>query len=797
MAFQLGSFIVQLLGDTSHLDGALQRVQGLAQSVGRAVSGVGSGGMTIPGADATKKTLEGAAHAGFKLKDALQSLLEIDLSTILQLGTITGVVGLLGSATKRFMDLSDEAKNTEFRFRMLRMETEENTKRFFDFGKQMQESFGIAAAESRKLQMEALTKGINPGRYQQMTAAAVGLAAATGKSTAQAMNVITQLEAGNTRVLRGMHTSFRIAMEQGASRFTLEQMVNDMIRKGADIQKERMNTFTGQIQRLQNNFSSLRTAIAEAIGPAFAPIVSKVADAIATATEKLTAYVAANKETIGHTIRLAAGIAAGAAAALLFRNHLTSLLGVFGHLIPSLGGLWSAFGAGYGVAPFAAIRAGVWGLLGAIRGVAGFALQAGFQIAFSLINPVRWATGIYQATMLVWQGITASTGVVAGVAAAGVRLFGLALRGVLMATGVGLLIGLVGMLAGVADTFGDASTGVEGFGSVFRDVIAQVKQLAQPVIEWLRVEGMIVFKALVAAAHQMVDNLKLLWQNLKDAWKEAVTFLRENFGGAIKWLEDTYNIKIDSIKSMWEEFTAEVAVLGLRIRQVFLLIGIGLATIPHLIQWVGQVFRAFGEFVQDKWALFIVNAVKLVWESLKLLGNGLEEIGSKIGDALDGKNVEFDFSKTEAAWERVKEQAQTTMAGFKMPALDTSNVAPGLKAELDKVTGEIDRKKQQARESQAKDRLNAQNRSTGKTDDSKSGAPTGNTLIGGRDKAHFQETVGFWKKVQEAGANQRAEYLQQQQLDQQRMMVELLTKIHNAGMPVRPGGPPPVIPRGT
>ena len=116
-------------------------------------------------------------------------------------------------------------------------------------------------------------------------------------------------------------------------------------------------------------------------------------------------------------------------------------------------------------------------------------------------------------------------------------------------------------------------------------------------------------------------------------------------------------------------------------------------------------------------------------------------------------------------------------------------------AYFNKVSGEIDRKKQAAREAQAAARLNAQNRGTGKTDDAKGEGLKPNVLIGSRDKAHFQETVGFWKKVQEAGAGQRAEYFMQQQLDQQREMVRLLNAIHQASMvkpPVAGGG---VVPR--
>ena len=341
MAFQLGSFIVNLLGDTSHLDGALNRVKGGVQAVTSAVQSAASGGLTIPGADATKKTLQGAKTAATSLKDALTKLLEIDLSTVFQLGTIGGAVSLLGAATKKFMEIQDEIKNTQFRFRVLGMETEDNTKKLFEFGKSMSQAFGIGQAEARKMSMDALTKGINPGRYQEMTAGAVQLGAALGISSQRALSVVEQLEAGNTMILRRLHPSFRILMEQGASRFVLEQKVNEMIQQGGVIAKERMNTFQGQVDRLKNKFTDLWVVISNAIGPAFAPIVRKAADAIEGATEKLTRYIKTHKETVGATIRTVTAVVAGAGALLLFKGHIGSLASLIGgHLVPSLGGLW-------------------------------------------------------------------------------------------------------------------------------------------------------------------------------------------------------------------------------------------------------------------------------------------------------------------------------------------------------------------------------------------------------------------------------------------------------------------------
>ena len=795
MAFQLGSFIVQMLGDTSHLDAAMNRVQAGVQSVTNAVKGAASGGLTIPGAEAAKTTLRGAETAAKSLGSALRGLLDIDLSTVFQLGTIGGAVALMGSATKKFMELQDEAQNTQFRFRVLGMETEENTKKLFEFGKSMQNAFGIGQAEARKLSMDALTKGINPGRYQEMTSSAVQLGAALGISSQRALQVVEQLEAGNTMVLRRLHPSFRILMEQGASRYTLEAKVNEIIAQGGIIAKERMNTFGGQIQRLKTAFSGLSVAVAKAIGPAFAPVVAKFADALENVTKKLTAYIEAHKDTVGATIRTAAAVTVGAASFMLFRGRIFGLIGSIQQLLPSVQTLWTAFQVGFNFNPFRAIRAGLGGVYGALTRLTGFALQAGVQIALFIFSPTRIAAALTEAALLAYTVVVNGMAAAMGVATAAARLLSLALRGVLIASGVGLVVGFVGMILGISDTFGEASTGVNSFGTAVSEVFKSLRELAAPVLEWIKVEGVIVFRALVASARQMFDNLKDIWKFMVGLWDDVCAFMRRNFGETISWIEATFGIKIDSIKSMWQAFTAELSVLGLRIRQIFLGIGFALAAIPTILRWVWDSFKAFALFIAENWQQVLVESIRTIGDFLALLGTAIIEVGEKIGDALSGEKVDWNFSKTEEAFQKMKGQAQKILAGIQMPELDLSNVAPELRKELGKVTSEIERKKQQARDAQNAARTSSQDRGTGKTTGEQSNDPKANVLIGSRDKAHFQETVGFWKKVQEAGANQRAEYFMQQQLDQQREMVRLLGQI-NLAMAAKPMPPPGgVIPR--
>ena len=795
MAFELGKFFVSLFGDTTHVDAALKKVKGGVEGLTSAVKNATSTGLAVKGAEEAKGHLEGAAKAARSLGDYLTKLAGIDLGQILQLGTLAGAVGLIGAATKKFMNLSDEMKNTEFRFRVLGMETEENTKKLFAFGKQMQETFNVAQSEVRKLSMEALTRSINPGRYQEMTASALGLASAYNMSADRAMRLVEQLEAGNTNVLRQLKDpAFRIALEQGVSRFTLEEMVNQKIAQGLQMTKERQQTYEGQVTRLKNAFDNLYTSVSKALGVQFAPMVSKMADAMERLTKQVQEYIDKNGVLIGQTAKMAAGVLAGA---FVFR-HLGTLLhgitGTLGLLVPGFGTLVSAVTTGGDTPLFKLVKNVLRKIEGFLRKLPGLARKAAGLAAMSLVQPFVAAAGALTNPIGAIRGLISSIGSVATAAAGGVRLLSFGLRGLLAMTGIGLLIGLIGALAGAEDTFGETGSAAEGLGAKIKAAFGDLLKAIKPILDWLKTEGLIVFKALVASARQMIDNMKILWGDIQQAWQQVTTFLRDNFGEAITWLENTFNVKIDSIKSMWEEFTAEVAVLGLRIRQVFLMVVIGWATIFEAGRQVWDMLVALGNFIATNWKQVVIQSIATLIQSFVVLGTAVQEVGDKIGRALRGEDVSFDFTATKAAFEQLKAQASEVLRGIKMPTLDLSNVAPELQAQLKGVTEELERKKQLAREAQARDRLNAQNRGTGKTDGSSDPMKRPGVMIGGRDKAHFQDTVGFWKKVQEAGANQRAEYFQQQQLDQTREMVRILGQINQAVArpPAPPGG---IVPR--
>jgi hypothetical protein len=776
----LGDFLWRLFCDTSGVSSAVTEAKKKVGDLASAVKSVGDKGMTVPGADKTAGLLQRSADAAKGLGEQLTALAGIDLAGLMKLGSMAGMVAGLTAATKKFMDLSDETANFKLRFKSLGLESEENTKKLYAYGKAAQEQFGIGQAEARKMGEQMMLKGINPTRYQQMTTSALGLAAAAGIGQEQAMRMIQMVEAGNMQVLRRI-LIFRQMLDMGMGRFQIEQKLNEMIAGGNEMAKERMNTFRGQTDRLKNAFVDLYAAVARAVGPAFAPLVRRMADAMEGLTRKVEAFVEKNGAMAAAMVRGAAGFAAG----LFALRHMGTALSLAGQgiglFIPGLDMLKGALSAGWGFSPFALIKGGIKGLVGGIKGVVLSARIAGLKAALFLFSPMSMGRALVAAALSPVTALIKGVGIAGKLAGVGVRIFSMSLKGLLLASGIGILIGLIGMLAGVGDTFGDSSGGIQQFGDSLRQAFDGLMEAAKPVLDWVRVEGVIVFKALVASARQFVDNAKLVWAQLRQAWDDVVKFFREHFGGALAWFEETTGVRIGSMQEMWAEFTAELAVLGLRMRQVALAIGIGFAAIPAVLKWIWGVLKSLGEFIVNNFTSFVREGAMTVVRYFELIGTAARDVGESIRQALNGEEVTFDFSRTRGAFDALKNQANKVFEDLKLPKLDLSQVAPEMQAQLRQVTDQINDAKQRAREAQAKDRTALQNRGTGKTDGdaAKAGPLQGGVLVGGRDKSSFSDVGSFWKKVQEAAANQRIEFIAQQQLVEQQKMTSILGQIRD------------------
>ncbi len=791
MAFELGTFITKWFADTSQLNSAMDESKKQAGELGKEFVKAGNNRITPDGLNATKEGLKQATEASQGLVKQLLEIAGISMPQLLQFGTLAGIAGAIGLATRSFMQLQDEARNVGNRFKMLGLDAESNTQKFFDFGRQMSESFGIAQSEARALQMTMLQRGTDPTRFRQMAAAAVGFGEALGVSTQRAGMLITQLEAGNYQILARMHPAFRRLIQMGASRQQIEAKVNEMVAMGASLAQERTNSFSGQVNRLKNNFVELGMAVAAAVGPAIAPIIGRVASAVGDMTRRITAWVQNNKEAVGGLARMAA---ASAAAVVGFKGlglAIAYLPGVLGAVLPGfgllrgalggLGGIGGGVGAIFGMVRGMLALAGVGTATGWIGGVA-----AGIRSLFGVFGNLRGSVmSLVRAMGTSLAGAAGVLGVVVNnlggfllaalnpmtavrLALGALRLAvnGLrgAITGLLAMTGIGLLIGLVGALAGATDTFGETTSAVGSLGSMLYGIWTRVLEVAKPVIDWLKTEGVIIFQALVASARQVIDVVVDVCRAIYSIFEQAM-----------EWLLGLFGFSLEDIVEVWKNFTAELAVIGLRMRQIFYAVVIAIMAIPTVVSWLGDVFMAFVDWFTSDWWGRIKGILNLYMEYLKLLGTAVMDLGKAAWGALKGEGFHLDFSNTRAQMEALKDAYQDTFKDLKIPGLDISKVAPEMQAKLGAVTEEIEKKKAAAREQQ--DRLRDAKNGTGGGGRSAGTGPEGAVRVGHQDKAHFSDVAGFWKKLQEAAASQRVEHVMEKQLDQQQQMVALLKNI--------------------
>lgn len=814
--------------------------------------------------------LRAATDAANGLLSQLLGLMGINLSQILALGTVGGLAAAAGVATRNFMNMQDELFNVRGRFRMLGLETEDNTRRFYEFGRTMQNSFGIAAQEARRLSMTMLQQARWPERYQEMARSAIGFGEALGVSTDRAAGLITQLEAGNYMVLRRLHPNFRRLIDMGAGRLAIEQEVNRMIAEGTVIARERMQTFGGQMQAMKNSFTAVGRTVAEIIGPAFVPMIQTVAQWIERVNQSLRTWFESNRESAIQTARNVTSFVAASVALRYMGGAFGLLTGAVGRVLPGLGLLRSTLGMFIGfnpfsflssgltgissiagimtsslagvpriltnilMAPFIAlpgligsamggvgrvlgglvgvfnpanilaglnlVRGGVASMLGMLMQLPGRAMAIGLRIVMSLCNPFTIIQGLITAPIMIMRVLIGTIGMSAQGAAGGVRILSMAFKGLLMATGIGLILALVSGLLGLEDTFGETGAEAQSFTAMLQEAFAGIMQFIQPIWNWIRVEGMIVFRALIASARQLWAAAVDVWEGIKSAAATVWTTLRSIFGGVFTWLEENFGETFSSIGNMWAEFTAQLSVVGLRIKQVGLMVVISLAVIAEIINWLAQCFLAFINWFGDNWVSVFVNGAKTVWEAIKLVGVFLQELTEKISDFLSDPMAGFDmnFERTSEQFERLATQASQVFSGLEMPELDLSGVAPGLRSELDAVTSEIGGRLDAARRRQSDERERGRGPTGRNTPPNPYDPSAGRVMIGARDKAHFTDPTAFWKRLQEAAANQRVEEVARQQLQQQQEMVRILNMIHvavNHGGVPPPPPPGPVIPR--
>lgn len=795
----LATFFVNLLVDDSKLKPALDRSKAQLEA---AKAGNFAG---LPPAmqeklkkheEDTKKAKEAAEKFNERLdamRNSMLGIAGIDLGAVLNVATWAGAIAMLGTLTSKFRAMQDEVFNAQAKMKMLGIEVKSGTERLWAFGRAAQEQFGIAASEARKMALHAATHSLDPNNFERSTAAAMGMAQAFGINAQRAQMVVQQLEAGNFQMVGRFHPALRQMIQYGAGRMQIEAKINEFIAQGATLAKERQNTFQAQFDRLKFATNDLVGALAMAFGGILSPVVSALADTVTKVAVALRGWVDTHRQLISSQGQVIAGALSLAAAWRYGGLALSYLGGLFswaGSAVMLLAGPLVSLLA----IPFQAMLSPL--LLGLTALRAGFAAAAGGVVKLSMALTVNLGASVASAAaglmtlanpLTYLRGLMSVVGLAFGGAGVGVRIFSAALRGLLIATGIGLIVGLVGAIAGIGDTFGEQGSILAGFAAFFKDVWAGLMAYLAPVWQWIRVEGAIVFKALVAYARQMIDNLVELFDFLWQYIGPVVNGILDAFMGLFQWLGGLFGASVTSWADLWTEFTAELAVLGLRMKQIFLNVMLAIASIPAVVEWLGSVFAALGTWFGNNWKNIMLESLNTVMSAITLLGTVVSDLSNGIKNMFSGK-IDFDFSATQAAFEGLKNQASKVLEGIEIPGLDLSRVAPELQGQLAAVTGQIDEAKRAARVAQTIDRTKYQDQK------GTSAGINAGVKIGGRDKAHFTAPDAFWKKLQEAAASQRVEQVAVQQLNTQQEMVRILTAINEAQMRPAPadGG---VVPR--
>ncbi len=791
--FMLAQLVAKITGDQSGLNSAVDAAKTKMDEVKTKATEVGAKKIGTLGSPALAAGLRKAHEAADGLKGQLLTIAGIDLEKIAKLFTIGGMVAALGIATKKFIDLESETVAVQTRFKMLGLETEENTKKLWAFAAATGAAYNMKASDVRGLAASAMNRGVDPSRYQTLVKSAIGLSGALGIGATQAERIVEQLEAGNYQILRRMHPAFRQLIDAGAGRFAIEQKVNEMIAKGGEAAKERANTTSGQLNRLQNSFVSLGNTFSQVIGPVLQPVIRRIADAVENFNSKLQDLMKNHAGAMQSSLKFASAIGAGFLALRYGGTAISKLVKLLGFLVPGFGVLSSVAGSalgGFGL--FGRVARGIFGAVkGGLFGVIAVSKLTGMGIFKGLTSPIGSIKALFGGLFAVLKAGFLGTGTAGGIASFGVRLFSTALKGLLAATGVGLILAFIASILEVGDTFGNMGTGLGALGDEFKRVWAEIQEAMQPVINWLEREGVIVFKALIAGLRNLWAVAQETWAKILEAAQPVVEWLSQAWDKLLKWLGTQTGSTIGDLSDLWAEFTAELTVIGYRVQQGFLFMAIGISVVVDAVKWLKDVFKAFGEWLSQDWVHGMIEGLKLFNSAVNVVGMAVEDLGQNIIDALSGKEAKWDFSETEKAFDKLKNQAKSIFGEMKLPEFETSDTTKGLIGDMDELNRKIDETKQRARDAQNRDRTNWQNRNSGKTgggDDIKGGV-----RVGGRDKAHFTDPTAFWKKLQEAAASQRVEEVAARHLAVSEEMKGILTDIRNQGG-VKPPADKGVVP---
>lgn len=571
-AKQLAGAAKLATSETKEAGGFLSRLFG-------GMSAVANKEVKPPQLDEMNKGMSEAAKASQGMFESLSQMTGLNLSNILQLGTLAG---LGAAATKLFGDfqqIDTEMAVMPVRLRQAGLAGQEAYEEMKQFRNEVAATGRSTFDQVSDAIDQAMTKGPLKFRaaWKDTVLNAQALSAATGQSIDQSVRLLNLGQQNYTnlgRIFRQVGEQLRPNATQAEYDAALEKIVN----RGKAILAAQEDTVSVKLNKVKNVMVMFKNEVAIILGNALKQPLDVIATTVTTVTLVIQQFVADNEQLISVLTRVGGWIMTGVGALLFFKTALFAvklLLGQVGGML--LGPL----------------KMGLSMLISA-------ATAAGSAIWTGIFSPLVATRIAMQGLLSVIQGALVTTGVGA------ILVFAAA---ILQATGA-----IDWMIDGVKRLMAWFNDG--GKGKLF---------------EWLRAgwnsiknEAAVVMHALGTAWDTLVQTIRTAIDFLMGLFTNLFGVPKVQMSDVVDWAKSKSSEVMDFVFRIWNEFILEISVYGLRLQQYWLMYAVIVENFGTILEWIGDVFRAVLTFI---WTLIkdhtmaVVTIVtlgfRLIWAIMK------------------------------------------------------------------------------------------------------------------------------------------------------------------------------------
>ncbi|MBO4620372.1 MAG: hypothetical protein J5654_09715 [Victivallales bacterium] len=338
MTFDLGIIEAAATLDASDFEGKLS---GLAESAERALSGIDSspavseienvGSAASEASDAVQTIGENAEDAGQKTVEAakeagenIDSLAKKAAKAAAAFFGIQKAIGLLSASFKKFTIQEDAVVSLERSLQNAGAETETYSRRLQRLAAELQKVTKHGDEATLAAMSQAMNLGISASQMEEVTKAAMGLAAAIGVDLNTAMSLMVRANAGHTETL----AKYGITLD---GTLTKEQRFQQLLEIGKQkFPLAEAKSASDKLQQMGNAVGDTGEAIGRMLSTAVMPLVGGITK-LSTAfnnmrapAQRTTVAVAGAAATI-LLLRTSIGAAANQAVILAVKNAMLAL----------------------------------------------------------------------------------------------------------------------------------------------------------------------------------------------------------------------------------------------------------------------------------------------------------------------------------------------------------------------------------------------------------------------------------------------------------------------------------------